>query len=33
MTEGDRGQFLENHAMELAKTTWAGYYHLNASPH
>jgi len=33
MDEGDKGQFLRNRALELVETTWAGYYHLYASPH
>lgn len=33
MVEGDIGQFLENHALELTKIAWAGYYHTYASPH
>ena len=33
MAEGERAQFLEDHALELAETAWAGYYHLYASPH
>ena len=33
MAEGDRAQFLGNHALELAEIAWVGYYHPYATPH